>query len=102
MRAMRDATSPRAESTFALGPVVPAGDSDGMPEASATGHMGRAWESTRDATSKAVGVSARAVGTATKTAGGATKTATNKAAAKVKAGGALAFNRVKRTIAAVF
>ena len=76
-----------------------------MPEASEPGHIGRAWENTRDATSKAVGVSARAVDTATKTAGKATKTATNKAAAGVKAGGtqtARAFGRVKRTLASVF
>ena len=80
-----------------------------MPEASDAGHIGRAWENTRDATSKAVGVSARAVGSATRTAGEATKsaeTATNKAAAGVKAGGtntarALA-DGVKRTLASVF
>ena len=102
---MRDATPPHAETTFALGPVVAAGDSDAMPEASDAGHIERAWENTRDATSKAMGVSARAVDTATKTAGKATKTATNKAAAGMKAGGthtARAFGRVKRTLASVF
>jgi beta-lactamase regulating signal transducer with metallopeptidase domain len=105
MREMREATPPRAAASFALGPVVAAGDSDAMPEADDAGHIERAWENTRDATSKAVGVSARAVGTATKTAGDATKTATNKAAAGVKAGGThtkRAFGRVKRTIASVF
>jgi beta-lactamase regulating signal transducer with metallopeptidase domain len=103
---MREAASSRhAETTFALGPVVAAADSDAMLEASEAGHIGRAWESTRDATSKAVGVSARAVGTATKTAGDVTKTATNKAAAGMKAGGthtARALGRMKRTLASVF
>ncbi len=98
---MRDAHAPHAEATFALGPVVAAGDSDAMLAASDAGHIERAWENTRDATSKAVGVSARAVGSATKTAGDATKTATNKAAAGVKVGGthtARALGRVKRTL----
>lgn len=105
----QDTPPRRAEATFALGPVVAAGDSDAMPEASDAGHIERAWESTRDATSKAVGASARAVGSATRTAGDATKSATkaatNKAAAGVKAGGthtARAFGRVKRTLASVF
>jgi beta-lactamase regulating signal transducer with metallopeptidase domain len=102
IRAMRNAAPTRAEATFALGPVIAAGDSDVMPGASVSGHIGRAWDSTRGATSKAVGVGARAVGTATKTAGGATKTATNKAAATVKASGARAFGHVKRTLASVF
>ena len=98
-------TATRVETNFALGPVGSAANSDALPEASESGHIGRAWESTRDATSKAMGVSARAVGTATKTASDATKTATNKAAAGVKASGAKtarAFGRVKRTIASVF
>ncbi len=59
----------------------------------------------RDATSKAMGVSARAVDSATKTAGKATKTATNKAAAGMKVGGTQtmrAIGRVKRTLASVF
>ena len=106
---MRDAAVPRAEATFALGPVVAAGDSDSMPGADDAGNIERAWENTRDATSKAVGASARAVGSVTKTAGDATKsatvTATNKAAAGVKAGGthtARAFGRVKRSLASVF
>jgi hypothetical protein len=113
MRAMREAATPRGAPAFALGPVVAAGDSDAMPEASEAGHIGRAWENTRDAASKAVGMSARAVGaatkaavgTATKTAGGATRTATNVAAASVKASGAhtaRAFGRVKRTLGSVF
>jgi hypothetical protein len=85
--------------------VVAAEDSDAMSEASEAGHIGRVWENTRDATSKAVGVSARAVGSATKTAGDATKTATNKAAAGVKASGAKtarAVGRVTRRLASVF
>jgi beta-lactamase regulating signal transducer with metallopeptidase domain len=112
-RDTRAAVPPHAETTFALGPVVAAGDSDAMPEASESGHIGRAWENTREATSKAMGLSARAVGTATKaavgtatkTAGGATRTATNVAAAGMKAGGtqtARALGRVKRTLASVF
>jgi beta-lactamase regulating signal transducer with metallopeptidase domain len=108
-RRIRDAAAPRAETTFALGPVVAAGDSAAIPEASEAGHISRAWESTRDATSKAVGTSARAVGTsaravgtATKTAGGATKTATGKAAAGVKASGAKTARAIKRTFASVF
>jgi hypothetical protein len=95
----------RVETSFALGPVVAAGDSNSMAAASDAGPVERAWENTRDATSKAMGVSARAVGSATKTAGDATKTATNKAAAGVKAGGthtARAFGRAKRAIASVF
>ena len=101
----RAAAPARLETTFPLGPVVAAGDSAAMPEASDAGSIERAWENTRDATSKAMGVSARAVGSATKTAGDATKTATNKAAAGVKAGGthtARAFGRAKRAIASVF
>jgi beta-lactamase regulating signal transducer with metallopeptidase domain len=105
MRAMREATPPKVESTFALGPIVAAGDSDAMPEASESGRIERAWENTRDATSKAMDASARAVDTATKTAGKATKTATSKAAAGVKAGSThtvRAFGRVGRTLASVF
>jgi hypothetical protein len=105
MHVMREAMAPKMEATFALGPIVAAGDSEAMPEASESGHIERAWENTRDATSKAMDASGRAVDTATKTAGKATKTAASKAAAGVKAGSThtvRAFGRVKRTLASVF
>jgi hypothetical protein len=99
------APAQHAVTELALGPVASAADPNSLPEASESGHIERAWENTRDATSKAMGVSARAVGTATKTAGDATKIATNKAAAGVKASGvktARVFGHVKRTLASVF
>jgi hypothetical protein len=103
---MRGAAPQHTEANFALGPVASAADADAMPEASDAGNIGRAWESTLDATSKAMGVGARAVGSATRTASEATRTATNKAAAGVKASGvktARAVGRgVKRTLASVF
>jgi beta-lactamase regulating signal transducer with metallopeptidase domain len=102
---MPSVSTPHADTTLALGPVASAADSGAMPEASQDGHIERAWATTRDATSKAVVVSARAVGTATKTAGDATKTATNKAAAGVKVSSvktARVFGRVTRSIASVF
>lgn len=95
---------PSHHEPFAIGPVVAAADSSSIAMVTADqDSVDKTWGAVaRDATTRAVGVSARSVGSATSTAASSVKTATTTAAGHVKNSSAKTARAIGRATRKVF